>query len=96
MAGEEACGPLLDRSGPSKMGRPAFWLVDRREKKKKTNKPKPQSCFIISNYVWNRLCVTLGKFKVEERFPSGRMKQIFFENVIIENRTHSCNNQTLS
>ena len=39
MAGEEACGPLLDGSGPSKMGRPAFWLVDRREKKKKQTNP---------------------------------------------------------
>ena len=37
MAGEEACGPVLDGSGPSKMGRPAFWLVDRREKKNQTN-----------------------------------------------------------
>ena len=37
MAGEEACGPVLDGSGHSKMGRPASWLVDRREKNKQTN-----------------------------------------------------------
>ena len=66
MAGKEACGPLLNGSGPSEIGRPAFWLVDRRGKKKQ--KTQTSVFFTISNYmVWNRLCVTLEKFKVQER-----------------------------
>ena len=39
MAGIEACGSLLNGSGPSEMGRPAFWLVA--EGGKKNKKPNP-------------------------------------------------------
>ena len=41
-------------------------LVGRQKGEKKTN--QTPVFFTISNYmVWNRLCVTLEKFKVEER-----------------------------
>ena len=46
----------------------AYILAGRQKGKKREKKNKPQSSFTISNYVvWNRLCATLRKFKVEER-----------------------------
>lgn len=71
---KEACSPLPNGSGPSEMGRPTFWLVDRKGKKERKKK-QTESSFTISNYVvWNRLYLALRRFQSRGKDPFGRME----------------------